>query len=82
MIVKVKKLWHGMCSVRDYLVEETRSRGQDLTIVFGDKNMLVKNADISKGTTNGHVFVSIHDNKKYKLIDFLWKPTINQLNLI
>ena len=74
MKVKVKKLWHGAVSVRDYIVKDCQSRGEDLIIEFEDKQMTVPHSMLLFGHKNHQRNVSQFKEEVYDLIDFTWKP--------
>ena len=76
MQVEVKKLFHGYVSVRDYLVEQAKNRGEDLVIIHGPKKMTVP---YKKLLDSKALIKSVHQSKfnpsqSYTLIDFKWEP--------
>ncbi len=74
MKVKVKKLWHGSVSVRDYIVKECHQKGEDLTIEYDGKVMTVPNGMLLFGHKNKMTNVSQFKEETYDLIDFFWRP--------
>ena len=83
MKVKIKKLFHGLASVRSYLVKEAYYKGEDLVIDFDGDTMTIPYKDIPfVASTNGLTFKSIHDDREYTLWDFRWKPSSIQEKLI
>lgn len=85
--IKIKRLWHGFASVRDYLVEEAKQKKQGLEIYCLEKNdkIIVPYKDLDKGYKNEQEFDSRYGNKKYTLIDYDWntfkKKTPEQIQL-
>lgn len=83
--IKIKRLWHGFASVRDYLVEEAKKKKQGLEIYCLEKNekIIIPYRDLDKGYKNKQEFDSRYQNKKYKLIDYDWntfkKKTLEQI---
>lgn len=76
MKVKVNKLWLGKyVSVRDYMAKKCINKGEDLEIIHGDESMIIPLSQIAEGRLNQDEFISKIDKKKYKLIDYSWKPT-------
>jgi hypothetical protein len=74
---KIKRLFHGFASVRDYVVQKCKDENRNLAIFLGDRYMIVKWEDLGRGLPNKDVFYSKQTNSKYKsytLIDFDWKP--------
>ena len=84
--VKIQRLWHGVASVRDYLVFEAIYRREDLLITLLDtgEQMRIPVAEIESSIKkyNEEVFESKHDGRAYSLIDFEWKPTQKQKSLL
>ena len=84
--VIIKKLFHGLASVRDYLVKDAISNKKDLLIVLKDtgEEMLIPAEEIKNKivSISLNVFKSKHDGRYYRLIDFNWTPTIRQAKLI
>lgn len=84
MRVKVNRLWHGVASVRDYQVIKAELNHEGLTIECGTESMEIPPGHIADyiDCWNDQEFISIHDGKKYKLVDFAWKPKVDQLSLL
>ena len=81
--VKIRRLWHGYASVRDYIVKDAFSWHKDLLIMLEKTNewMLVPWKDLSKGKANSERFKSKHDDKVYSLVDYKWSPDTSQKTL-
>lgn len=75
MIVKVKKIWYGSVSVRDYIVRDCQKRGEDLHIEHDGQIMVVPNDQLGLGRSNRINLKSNFKNEVYDLIDFPWRPT-------
>ena len=79
MHYKIKRLWHGYASVRDYLVQAAYERGDNLVVIFKDKQMTIQNKDLlATGKYNNFIIQSKHDSKKYRLIDYNFVPDAMQ----
>lgn len=74
MIYKAKKLWNGSVSVRDYIVNETYKKGEDLIVEFEGKQMTVPNNMLLFGHKNRMNNISNFSKNTYDLIDFFWIP--------
>ena len=82
MYFKIKKLWHGSASVRDFIIKKTYEKGQSLTIEYQGEQMTISNKDlITKGKVSDFTIQSKHNNEKYHLIDYPWTPDSRQTNL-
>ena len=80
MVVRVKKIYKGYVSVRDYIVKEAIENGEDLVIRYGRQTMVV---NPRKGILSSGEFKSKYGGRKYSLIDFKWKPQeVKQRRLI
>lgn len=73
---KIKRLFHGQASVRDYIVVKAMNEKQDIEIICKDERMIIDWQDLHKGKQCPDIFTSKHDGKQYRLIDFEWKPQI------
>lgn len=81
--VKVKKIWLGKVSVRDYVVEMAKQRNEDLFICCGNDFMIVDKDEVGKAKPSITGIKSIYNGKVYGLVDFKWKPNqTKQLNLL
>lgn len=80
---KINRLWHGLASIRDYIVREAIEKRQDLLIILGGVNerMIIPWQELHKGKKNPEKFKSKHSNKIYSLIDFDWQPNVSQKTL-
>ena len=74
--IKIRRLWHGMASVRDYIVDEARSGLKDITIEYAGEKMTIPTDKLYEGYLNSKVFTSKHGGKykQYRLVDFKWIP--------
>ncbi len=72
-LIKVKRLWHGFCSVRDFQRDEAKEQGLGLEIWWGNEFIHIPFEDLDKCFENDEVFRSKHkDGQKYKLVDYDW----------
>ena len=81
MKVKIKRLYFGWASIRDYLVEKTLRKGEGLTIECKGETMYIPCEELHKGKRGTELFYSKWDKKTYALIDFEWKTEQKQLEL-
>jgi len=77
--VKVKRLYYGFASIRDYLVAEASKKGQDLRIDLKGTYMTIPWNKLSEGREDHKTQFSKFTKKTYKLIDFRWKEDRKQL---
>ena len=85
MEVKIKRLWHGVASIRDYQVGQAIEDKEDLeiTLLPTGERMTIPFKELHKGKQNTDIFHSIHVNFDYTLIDFIWKvDKTNQIKLL
>ncbi len=73
--VKVKKLYMGHVSIRDYIVEKSLEKQQGIIINFNDRKMTIP-LERLKVTFQIHKqkFQSKFSEKKYELLDFEFIP--------
>ena len=72
--IKIKRLYRGLASIRDYVVNEIISRKLDLIIKCGNEKMFIPNKMIYlKGKRSNQVCTSKFNNKTYVLIDFIFR---------
>jgi hypothetical protein len=77
IIVTVRKIYNGMVSIRDYLVERCLKENTPLKIVYRGQCMILSPDDLrDKGfKTTGIKFNSkFYRYKRFGLIDYWWKP--------
>lgn len=74
MITKVKKLWLGHASVRDYVVKKAIDQKEDLVIEVGGvmKTYPYKSLKTHLLNNNKTTFKSKYGSGEYTLIDFPW----------
>ena len=73
--VTVDKIFCGKVSVRDYINKTALRNKCSLAITHGKELMLIPYAHLKKARQiTKQSFTSMYDGKKYKLIDFVWKP--------
>lgn len=83
MKYKVKRLYKGFASVRDYIVKKCINKKKDLTLVY---NNTYKNIPLEELKNyfqlHRRKFKSKFGSKEYELIDFKWDLDENQLTLL
>ena len=72
--IKVKKLWSGCISIRDYIVEKSIGEG-GVMVRFNDDVMALSPDDLKKPVATSKLFISKWGRKEYRLCDYEWKPT-------
>ncbi len=77
MLIKVKKLWLGHASVRDFIVKKCINKKEDLTIdLYGEtKTYPYKSLNTYLLNTSNMTMKSKFGGQDYKLIDFPWGNT-------
>ena len=83
MIIKVKKIYNGKVSPRDYRVQECLKRGEDLIIKVNDEKMTIPK-DMVQNFTHSGVIIPARwgQHPTYELLDYEWNPDVNpQMNL-
>jgi len=75
MVIKIKKVWMGHASVRDYKVKECLKRGEDLIIDCQGHSKTFLNRELSNYLNSEHMttVTSKFDGKQYDLVDFPWE---------
>lgn len=72
---KVKKLFRGYASVRDYIVEECIAKKESLLIKFNNEQMIVSLETLERRFRfHSNDFQSQFGNTTYKLYDFKFIP--------
>ena len=74
MIIKVKKLWLGHASVREYVVNKAIRDKEDLLIEFDGTTKTYPYRSLKTHLMNKAPveFKSKFDGKTYRLVDFPW----------
>ena len=74
-VIKVKRLFHGFASIRDFQVKEAKEKGLGLEIWWDNEFIHVPFEELDKGFINDEIFTSKHtQGQTYKLIDYDWSP--------
>lgn len=74
--VKVRKLYKGYVSIRDYVVKKCISKEQGIEVSYNDTIMVLTPEDLERGIHLHHQkFLSMFSDRKYLLIDFKFNPT-------
>ena len=73
--VRVDKVWLGKVSVRDYIYKKALRKKESLGIEHGNEYMWIPYDKLksAKSYTDQN-FTSKFNCKKYRLVDFEWKP--------
>ena len=80
---KIKKLFNGYASVRDYVVEECIENEENLMVVLNEKRMVLSPEELEKKKEQlvDREFQSDWGGT-YKLLDYRFEPTQEQTKLI
>ena len=72
-VIKINRLWHGFCSIRDYQVAQAKKNKQGLEVWWGSDFIHIPFEDLDKCFENDEMFRSKHkDGQHYKLLDYDW----------
>ncbi len=69
---RVKKVFRGCISLRDYDVKQAIETGVSIEVVYEDQRMILTPADLRLGKVDNGVYGK--HSKKYHLIDYPWNP--------
>ena len=73
--VQVDKVWLGKVSVRDYIYKKALRLKESLGIVHGNEYMFIPYEKLKSAKSyTENSFKSKFNGKKYRLVDFDWKP--------
>ena len=73
--VQVDKVWLGKVSVRDYIYKKALRLKQSLGITHGKEYMFIPYEKLKSAKSyTDQSFQSKFNGKKYRLVDFDWKP--------
>jgi len=73
--VQVDKVWLGKVSVRDYIYKKALRLKESLGIVHGKEYMWIPYEKLKSAKSyTDESFTSKFNGKKYRLVDFDWKP--------
>jgi hypothetical protein len=73
--VQVDKVWLGKVSVRDYIYKKALRQKTSLGITHGTEYMFIPYEKLKSAKTyTDESFKSKFNGKKYRLVDFDWKP--------
>ena len=74
-IIKIKRLWNNLASLRDYVVMDAIKKNQTIQVELNGKTMTLTPDKLAKQSFQavGDKFESKFSAKKYTLIDFAWK---------
>ena len=73
--VQVDKVWLGKVSVRDYIYKKALRQKTSLGITHGTEYMFIPYEKLKSAKSyTDESFTSKFNGKKYRLVDFDWKP--------
>lgn len=80
--IEIKKVWDNHISLRSTIVQEAIQRGETIEVVLGDTKMLLSPRKLKTGRQlTNTVFRSMWGDELYHLVDFPWKPQVEELRL-
>lgn len=73
--IKLKKLYKGCASIRDYVINQCISQNQGIEVNYNDLIMILPPKDLKRGMQfHQQRFFSKFSDKQYQLIDFKFNP--------
>ena len=74
--ITIKRLFNGLASVRDYVIDRCYKEGKDIIFVFNHQKMTILNKELESRSfqLSKKKFISKFNGKPYALIDFKFKP--------
>lgn len=73
--VKVKKIFLGLISIRDYIIEKAIGKKEGIIVKYQNQEMIIPYERLKNGTQfHSRKFQSKFGNKTYELIDFKFVP--------
>jgi len=72
--IKVKKLYCGFVSVRDYIIKKCLKEQKGIILKFEDKIMTIPYNKLKVFQLHKRKFKSKFNNKEYELVDFKFIP--------
>ena len=74
--IPIRRLFNGLASVRDYVIEKCYKEGKDIIFVLGNEKMTVLHKELKSKSfqLSEKTFISKFNGKPYALIDFKFKP--------
>lgn len=73
---KVKKIFNGSASLRDYVVKDAIGDNTRIDVWFRDEHMILSVEELKEGKRSSKDFIGKWGGKYY-LIDFKWNPIVN-----
>ena len=74
--IPIRRLFNGIASVRDYVIDRCYKEGKDIIFVLGNEKMTVLHKELKSKSfqLSGKTFISKFNGKPYALIYFKFKP--------
>ena len=74
--ITIKRLFNGLASVRDYVIDRCYKEGKDIIFVLNNEKMTVLHKELKSKSfqLSEKTFISKFNGKPYTLIDFKFKP--------
>jgi hypothetical protein len=74
--IPIRRLFNGLASVRDYVIEKCYREGKDIIFVLNNEKMTIPNEELNSRSfqLSEKKFISKFNGKPYTLIDFKFKP--------
>lgn len=70
-----KKIYNGMCELRDYEVKRYIQQNTPVRIIIDDNYMDISVAQLKQGKVNNTQHSIINPGQTYRLVGFRWHPT-------
>ena len=75
-IIKLKRLYNGLASLRSYVVDNAIKYNEPVTIECNGAKMTLTPEQLAKGSRNTEVIHSKFNNVRYTLVDYKWTPNL------
>lgn len=77
-IIKIKRVWNNIASIRDYMIKRAIQDNESITVeLVGTKEHMLLTPEIMKSKSfqiSTRKFKSKFDGNEYELVDFSWRP--------
>lgn len=74
-VIYKKKIYNGMCELRDYEVNNLVNKNQEVKIIIGDEFMILTPSELKQGKVINTQHSIYNKGQTYKLIGYRWRPT-------
>ncbi len=70
--IPIRRLFNGLASVRDYVIEKCYKEGKDIVFVLNNEKMTIPNKELKSKSfqLSDKTFTSRYGSEPYRLIDY------------